>query len=395
MSDYSIKVMANLRRPTTKLTILELLWHFHEARCSDPKDRIAALFGLVSKEHRFHLDYTAHWTELYKHVVLGILKFGNNDARFQVLFHLFEFGAITLQEGIVYPSWVPNWTQSRRRTLPFYSNVRNPDTYEVYPTSPGHSEKASVVFQYDALQVHWAMSSSRLRARKVIYATKVDSAPGNGCIGAVDVLKTLKKLFPCTSCSASELFALSSLVGKIVEFRHSSRDQRSECSSFDTYVGSFSQELPNPTERVFDSLRKLPSLLQEVCLFKLESIGPNSRTKEAYGIGTLQIQVGDIMIPLWSPKMRPDRYSDSLHQEETVLHMRTMLAVRRIREQHPQHSTGIPNDVCQPETGSIIGSALCVLVEVQRDENHDCGRPVYSDLEDCTDSEQQCSMRLI
>lgn len=165
MADYPIKVMANLRRPTTKLTILELLWHFHEARCLDPKDRIAALFGLISKEHRFHLDYTAHWTELYNHVVSGILRNGNNDIRLQVLFHLFEFGAISLLEDIVYPSWVPDWTQSRRRVLPYYSRIRNTDTYETYPTSPGHSAKATVVFQDDALQIHWAESISRLRAR--------------------------------------------------------------------------------------------------------------------------------------------------------------------------------------------------------------------------------------
>ena len=111
------KVMAKLRRPTTKLTILELLWNFHEARCLDPKDRIASLFSLISKEHQFHLDYTAQWTELYDHIISGILKNGNNDIRLQVLFHLFEFGAISLPEDTVYPSWVPDWTQFRPREI--------------------------------------------------------------------------------------------------------------------------------------------------------------------------------------------------------------------------------------------------------------------------------------
>ncbi|KAF2971086.1 hypothetical protein GQX73_g2426 [Xylaria multiplex] len=76
MSSYPIKVMANLYTPETKLTILELLWNFHEARCLERKDRIAALFGLVRDGHRFHLDYASHWTELYKQVVTGILALG-------------------------------------------------------------------------------------------------------------------------------------------------------------------------------------------------------------------------------------------------------------------------------------------------------------------------------
>jgi hypothetical protein len=146
--------MANLRRPTTKLTILELLWNFHEACCVDPKDRIAALFGLISDEHRFHLDYNAHWTAIYKRVVSGVLRYGNNDIRLQVFFHLFEFGVISLPEDITYPSWVPDWAQSWRRLLPYYSWVRNTDSYETYPISPGHSAKASLTFEDDALQIN-------------------------------------------------------------------------------------------------------------------------------------------------------------------------------------------------------------------------------------------------
>ncbi len=109
MSDYPINVMANLHRQTIKLTMLELLWHFHEARCLDPKDRIAALFGLISEEHRFHLEYTAHWTELYKRAVSSILKNGDNDTGLQLFLHLFEFRAISLPGNAAYPSWVPDW----------------------------------------------------------------------------------------------------------------------------------------------------------------------------------------------------------------------------------------------------------------------------------------------
>jgi len=132
ISSYQIKVMANLHKPATKLTMLELLWQFHEAQCLEPKDRITALFGLVSDGHRFHLDYTAQWTELYKNVVSGILSLGDNETRLQVMLHLFEFGSIALPEGTAYPSWVPDWSTSRRRDLPYHSRIRNVDTWEPY-----------------------------------------------------------------------------------------------------------------------------------------------------------------------------------------------------------------------------------------------------------------------
>jgi len=395
MSDYPIKVMANLRRPSTKLTILELLWNFHEARCVDPKDRIAALFGLISEEHRFHLDYNAHWTKFYKQIVSGVLKNGNSDTRLQVLFHLFEFGAVSLPEDITYPSWVPDWTKSRRRVLPYYSWVRNPDTYEAYPISPGHSAKASVNFEDDALQINWAASNSRLRARQVIYATMFDSAPENGCKRAEGVLKILNELFPCTSRSILQLFTLSYLIEKIVEFRHSDRDQALDCPSFDAYIGSIIKGLPWPSNKArFDPLRKLASLLQEFCLFKLESVWLSSRAVEAYGIGTKEIQVGDILIPLWSPTLRPDRQSDLLSQEDRAIHMSTMLAVRHIGESHLQQLTHIPN-YREQKMGRIIGSAVCVLVE--HDRNHNGGPSVNAgtNSEDCTDREQQSSIRLI
>ena len=143
---------------------------------------------------------------------------------------------------------------------------------------------------------------------------------------------------------------------------------------------------------MFGSWRKLASLLQEFCLFKLESIRPICRANKAYGIGTQQIQVGDVMIPLWSPELRPDRYSSLLIQEQRAIHIRTMLAVRRTGGQPPQHTAGIPNDREQVETGRIIGSAVSVLLE--RDWNHDCLPSVDTNLEDCTKREQRCLMQL-
>lgn len=100
MSSYPIKVMTTLRRPTTKSSMLELLWDFYEAGCLEPKDRIAALVGLVSDGERPHLDYMAHWTDIYKLVASFMFGHGNNDTRHQMLFHLFEFGPVSPPDNI-------------------------------------------------------------------------------------------------------------------------------------------------------------------------------------------------------------------------------------------------------------------------------------------------------
>ncbi|OBR09765.1 HET domain-containing protein [Colletotrichum higginsianum IMI 349063] len=135
VASYPINMATNLREPNTKRGILELLWYFHEAECHDPKDRIAALFGLVPDGNRFHLDYTAHWTGLYRQVASSAFGLDHSATNFQLLIHLFEFGPVYHAEDASYPSWVPDWSKSRRRSLPFFSNIRNPDTLERYPTS--------------------------------------------------------------------------------------------------------------------------------------------------------------------------------------------------------------------------------------------------------------------
>lgn len=60
VASYPVNMAANLREPTTKRGILELLWYFHEAECRDPKDHIAALLSLIPNQQRFPLNYTTY-----------------------------------------------------------------------------------------------------------------------------------------------------------------------------------------------------------------------------------------------------------------------------------------------------------------------------------------------
>jgi len=79
-----------------------------------------------------------------------------------------------------------------------------------------------------------------------------------------------------------------------------------------------------------------------------------------------------------------------LSQEERALYMSTMLVVR---EQPAQCSTHAPSDRKLAETGRIIGSAVCVLIEPTWGHDHGLSSDLSSD--NYTNREQQCLMRLV
>ncbi|GAW23883.1 hypothetical protein ANO14919_134600 [Xylariales sp. No.14919] len=373
MSSYPIKVMANLRRPMNKLTMLELLWNFHEARCLEPKDRIASLLGLATEGHRFHLDYTAQWAEIYKQTVSNIFRLGDNDTRLQVLLHLFEFGPVSLPEDIAYPSWVPDWSNSRQRRLPYHSHIRNLDTYEPYPTSLGHSAKVDLTFCHNTLQIHWRASTSGSRGRQVVYVTGFDSPTQTQYQSTERVINVLDELFPPIADSTLRVLAVSSLLNMIVEFRHQGRDLKFNNSlTLDMYIKSISQRLPKLSNTpVFDSLGALGSLLQEFCLFELEASEPGFKTSTDYGISSQQLQVGDVMIPLWNIDQKADTlYSNILERSKTAIQATTMLSVRRVKEKSIQHVAGVSSKKNPGETGKIIGPAVCVVLGSIRSHQH-------------------------
>ncbi|KAI1390721.1 HET-domain-containing protein [Hypoxylon trugodes] len=391
MSSYPIKVMANLRKPTENLTILQLLWNFHEAQCLEPKDRVAALLGLVRDANWFCLDYTAHWTEVYKQVVSGIFVHGDNDMRLQVMLHLFEFGSVMLPDNVPYPSWIPNWSNSRVRDLPYDSFIRNLDTYEAYPDSLGHSEKATLKFCDGALRIDWHASLGTPRDLQVVYATKCGSLPVEEEERAEHVVDILKTLLPLTPDSASRILALSSLVKVIVEFRQSGRDLGLKSSPSDKFIRSIVRKLPKSLRtEVLDALRELNSLLQDFCLFELGSGGSEFETNTGYGMSSQQIQVGDVMVPLWNTKWEHYERSNFLSQAEATMYLSTMLAVRRTKDQIPQDTANVSEDT---ETGRIVGWAVCAIPKNKQSLEN--GEPSNGRRDDSVDKAQWCSMRLL
>lgn len=98
--------------------LLSLLWDLHESDCSDARDRIAAVYALITDE-RPPLRYESrNWKELYMDV--ASYYFNNNDfTSHVVLLHLCEFGAIKSETDNEYPPWIPNWSRRRSDLLPY------------------------------------------------------------------------------------------------------------------------------------------------------------------------------------------------------------------------------------------------------------------------------------
>ncbi|KAH7193813.1 uncharacterized protein B0J16DRAFT_336049, partial [Fusarium flagelliforme] len=358
LASYPIKMMSNLWRPVAKLSILELLWNFHEAICLEPKDRVAALFGLVSEDNRFRLDYSLDWTELYKQVAVSAFSSKNNDLGLQVLLHLFEFGQVSRKENTSYPSWVPDWGTSRRRVLPYSSQVRSTDTHENYPISPGQSDKATLTFQQNALQVRWNASTGGPRGRRVIFARTFDTLPDGASYKTKRVVYILQELFPPLSNSIHDFITVSYLLQAIVLFRKNTEDWRLNSKAFDRYMRMLQVMLsksPNtPGAETLDYLRTLDFLLEYHCLLELE---PFNETGRSFGIGPKTVVTGDVMIPLW----RLGWHAGGSRR------MVTMLVVRPIKDHSTSSMSERKGSVPQ---GRVIGPAVCIISGAQSGYEH-------------------------
>ncbi|KAL7780866.1 heterokaryon incompatibility domain-containing protein [Trichoderma afarasin] len=367
MSSYSIAMVANLGKSATKDGILALLWKFHEAGCLEPRDRIAALFGLLAKNDRFPLDYTTHWTELYKQVASFLFGLGEKDTGFQMLLHLFEFGAVSQLEDVSYPSWVPDWSRSRKRVLPFHSDIMNPDTWEQYPTSPKQSENFALTFHRGVLHISWPPSISGPQGRQVIYAKKFDDLPHVEEHKEKRVIGILHNLFPSIPASILQISALSLLLQTVVEFLYTPNERdsnRLDGAAMNVYMTNLSTILSMPLQTTrFDYLRNLDSILQKFCLFQMEPFGLGSESSWGYGIGPEQVQVGDIMIPLWRPESHLGKRILYGHgflpaDQDADVCITTMLAVRPIAV--PSYDRDAQSKGKVDQRGRIIGPSVCV-----------------------------------
>lgn len=364
MSDYAIRMMADLAGTTIQQSsMLELLWYFHEAECCDPKDRIAALLSLIPDSQRFPLDYKKPWTDSFEEFACFTYTRGDNDVRLQLLLHLFEFGPVQRQGQTVaaYSSWVPDWTRSRRRNLPYLNYPKNPDTYETYPFSPG-DEKAALTFHSGYLQVHWDVSWTALPPEYQVTSSTWMDSHSEKCECGAEAERVLQRLFPSVSESVQRILALASLLKVVSDFRHPVATREMTSRPLAEFEAQLRQCHPNlDYEEILTWLRTLDSALKPFSLVEFESIGrknPGSASQN-YGIGPGQMKTGDIIIPLWSHRGLCYQPVSHASAREEATPTTVMLAVRRVVSERRKSSEDDPGGVTV-RTARIIGPVVTV-----------------------------------
>jgi hypothetical protein len=74
--------------------MLPFLWQFHTAECSDRRDWIFALYGLLpaSEKNLVQNDYNSAWVDIFREQALTNAMAGHSN---ELLAHLFAFGPLS------------------------------------------------------------------------------------------------------------------------------------------------------------------------------------------------------------------------------------------------------------------------------------------------------------
>jgi hypothetical protein len=105
-STHSLETIASLNTPSNQL--LNMIFDLHMSDCSDPRDRIFALYGMATGLKDLPVNYGIPWTDVYIGFSGVCMKAGHFLTLLQ---HVTAFGS--LSEGNSLPSWVPDWNNAR------------------------------------------------------------------------------------------------------------------------------------------------------------------------------------------------------------------------------------------------------------------------------------------
>ena len=107
----AVKTILAIQDPSNH-KLLTLLWKFHKSQCSESQDRIFALYGLAQDAKEItSVDYSEHWSETFTRVA----GFYFERDKKSIWLHLAHFGSLPGKDsrGMPYPSWVPDWNNTR------------------------------------------------------------------------------------------------------------------------------------------------------------------------------------------------------------------------------------------------------------------------------------------
>nr|POE65248.1 heterokaryon incompatibility protein 6, or allele [Quercus suber] len=357
ISNYAFKVAANLGHLAASFSMLELLWHFHDSSCIESKDRIAAFLGLAQDGQHLCLNYAEPWVDYFEEFASFTYNVGCNDTRLQLLLHLFEFGSLSKAEDPSLPSWVPDWSKSRQRRLPYFSGPKSLDTYEPYPSSPGHSGKATVAYHDGRLQIYGSALGVRPYSLRVAYTATLHSFQQGEVLEEQQACDVAKRLFPWTHATGFHIEAFIILLRTVSLFRHPEEKRERTSKSLGRFEKSLRRSLPGLDHReLLTWLRTLDSVLRDFCVVELRPSGPNLVPVHGYGISPELTLVDDICIPLWNSQPDDPQYSFQTGRFDTIVQLATLLVVRRngIKIKHGLDEARLFEE-CR-----IVGPMICI-----------------------------------
>ncbi|KAK8009676.1 hypothetical protein PG989_000609 [Apiospora arundinis] len=281
------------------------------------KDRVAALVGLSANDDNhtdpgFQLDYNTDWKNIYKQVASFQLQSKRKHARVEVLFHLFEFGPVQTSDDLGYPSWIPDWSNTRRRTVP-YIPMKSYDISTNYLLPGAVSDLADLELCEDSLKIQPHLSENTTH---ILYI--------------IDLFVP-----PSAAESPLALYALSFLVEKFVVLRRFTLGVETfhvgDMAGWDFLflLSSDCRMLPeDPGDTIFGFLSLLGAVLRDFCLLDLRS-SINQTSPDAphwaIGIGPKETLQTDILIPLWRWEDTPTYHP---LENQRPVGFTTMLVVR-------------------------------------------------------------------
>ncbi|ORY11990.1 heterokaryon incompatibility protein-domain-containing protein [Clohesyomyces aquaticus] len=119
VNEYAVQMILTCFE--SKKDIYALLWKLHKSQCSDPRDRIAALYGLIPRNRQLTLDYETSFHAIYQEHAIALV---NSPRQHHFILHLFQFSPLRTTESSAIPSWIPNWSQERTAIFPYFFDHR-------------------------------------------------------------------------------------------------------------------------------------------------------------------------------------------------------------------------------------------------------------------------------
>jgi hypothetical protein len=153
-------------------SMLDSLWEFDRCACTDPRDRVNAMYGLVtapiSDATERRADYFRDYFEIYTDFAKLVVK---SSGFLQLASHLTSFGNLSdIRKDL--PSWVPNWSGERKH-LYAMKGFHKPSFSVDVVYRQGHyatlKMRVKVVGEVAGIREDWPEETSRSRLRKYVF----------------------------------------------------------------------------------------------------------------------------------------------------------------------------------------------------------------------------------